>query len=56
VADVMPGMAPEVVETVAREQVPGLQLATMSFEDLLSDLGMSRLQAKRFFLYSGAPL
>ena len=48
-------MAPDVVNTVARERVPGLQLASMSFDDLISDLDMSKRQAERFFLYSGAP-
>jgi len=46
-------MAPDVVNTVARERVPGLQLASMSFDDLISDLDMSKRQAERFFLYSG---
>ena len=35
-------------------QVTGLQIASMEIDELMSDLGMSKLQAKRLKLYSGA--
>jgi hypothetical protein len=43
-----------VVDVVRREKVPGRQLSTMALEDLMGDLGMSKLQAKRLLLFSGA--
>ena len=32
---------------VAEEKLPGYQLATMTVDELVGDLGMSRIQAKR---------
>lgn len=43
-----------VVDVVRNEKVPGLQLSKMALEELMSDLGMSKLQAKRLLLYSNA--
>ena len=39
-----------VVEVVEKERVPGGQLLYMTLEDLVVDLGMSKLQAKRVLL------
>ena len=47
------GMADTVVSVVRVERVPGKQLATMGVPELMGDLGMSKLQAKRVLLYSG---
>jgi hypothetical protein len=37
-------------KTVQEEKVPGSQIATMTLEELVEDLGMSRIQAKRVCL------
>ena len=42
-----------VVEVVEKERVPGGQLLYMTLEDLVVDLGMSKLQAKRVLLNMG---
>ena len=36
-----------VVQQIKQEKVPGAQLANMTVEELITDLGMSRIQAKR---------
>lgn len=43
----------KVVELVEKERVPGGQLAHMTLEELVADLGMSKLQAKRVILNMG---
>ena len=43
----------KVVELVEKERVPGGQLTHMTLEDLVADLGMSKLQAKRVILNMG---
>ena len=43
----------KVVELVEKERVPGGQLLYMTLEDLVVDLGMSKLQAKRVLLNMG---
>lgn len=40
----------EVLAIVARERVPGSQVLAMDVSELIHDLGMSRLQAKRVAL------
>ena len=40
----------KVRKTVQDEKVPGSQMATMTLEELVEDLGMSRIQAKRVCL------
>ncbi len=49
------GMSAETLQVVAREQLPGMQLADMSVDEMMADLAMSRLQAKRLVLYADLP-
>ena len=46
------GMSAETLAVVAREQVPGMQLAGMGVDEMMADLAMSKLQAKRLVLYA----
>ena len=46
------GMSAETLQVVAREQVPGAQLAGMGVDEMMADLAMSKLQAKRLVLYA----
>jgi hypothetical protein len=48
-------MSAETLQVVAREQLPGMQLADMSVDEMMADLAMSRLQAKRLVLYADLP-
>ena len=49
------GMSVETLQVVAREQLPGMQLADMSVDEMMADLAMSKLQAKRLVLYADLP-
>jgi hypothetical protein len=49
------GMSVETLQVVAREQLPGMQLADMSMDEMMADLAMSKLQAKRLVLYADLP-
>ena len=49
------GMSVETLQVVAREQLPGMQLADMGVDEMMADLAMSKLQAKRLVLYADLP-
>ena len=40
----------EVLQLMEKEKVPGGQLAQMTLDELITDLGMSKIQAKRLLL------